>query len=188
MIKHKTLQAINADLRNIYDRRALQYAKENKENNKQNNYSYILFKLQNEQFGISLTDCLRVIDHQIIAPVPFTVPYVKGVLHYSGHLIATIDLLQFFGYAETHILPDQSVIIVKDRRAIFCLLVDQVIGLDKYSERELGAPLPEEFAKNKKYIAGIHHGSTAIINTEIIIDELLAAHDEGLINTRRALL
>src|SRR3989338_578111 len=112
MIKHKTFQAINADLRNIYDRRALQYAKENKGNNKQNDHSYILFKLQNEYFGISLTDCLRVIDDQIIAPIPFTAPYVKGVLHYSGHLIATIDLLQFFGYAETHILPDQSVIIV----------------------------------------------------------------------------
>lgn|SRR3990167_1380608 len=177
MIKHKTFQAINADLRNIYDRRALQYAKENKENNKQNDHSYILFKLQNEQFGISLTDCQRVLDHQIIEPVPFTQPYIKGVLHYSGHLIATVDLLQFFEYAETRILPDQSVIIVKDRRAIFCLLVDQIIGLDQYSEKELGMPLSEEFAKNKKYISGIHHGSTAIINAEIIIDKLLAAHN-----------
>src|SRR3990167_3355623 len=110
MIKHKTFQAINADLRNIYDLRPLQYAKENKKNNKQNDHSYILFKLQNEQFGISLTDCQRVLEKQIIEAVPFTHPYIKCVVHYRGHLIATVDLLQFFEYTKTHFLPDQSVI------------------------------------------------------------------------------
>jgi len=178
-MKSKSLRSINSTIRDIYDRRALQYAKENKKNNQQNDNAYIVFKLQNEKFGIPLDHCQRVLDHQKIASVPFTTPYIKGVLHYHGHLIATIDLLQFFGYSATEIFPDQSVIVVKDRHAIFCLLVDQVLGLDKYVENELGLSLSEVSDKNKKYITGIHHGSVAIINTAIIIDELLVSQKIG---------
>ena len=179
-MKSRSSRTMNSNIRDIYDRRALQYAKKNKKNDQRDVHSYIVFKLQNEQFGISLSDCQRVLNNQKISPVPFTASYIKGILHYHGHLIATIDLLKLLGYSSTNISPDQSVIVVKDRRAIFCLLVDQVVGPDKYSEKELGIPLSEASAENKKYITGIHHGKVAIIDTAIIIDELLISHANSI--------
>lgn len=172
-MKSESARNINDDIQHVFDQRALQYAKENSKNNKQHNQSYILFKLQNEHFGISLYDCHRVLNRQKITSIPFAPSYIKGVLHYCGRLIATIDLLEFFGYAETTIFPDQSVIVIQDGNTQFCILADQIIGLGKYSEKELSSTLSDEFTKNKKYILGIQNGSVAIINTKVVIDELI---------------
>ncbi len=71
-----------------------------------------MFELQNESFGISLKDCQRILSHQKITPVPFTTSFVKGVLHYRGNLLPTIDLLQFFGYSTTPTFLDQHIIVI----------------------------------------------------------------------------
>lgn len=162
-------------IKTIFDQRALQYAKENKKNNKHHDQSYILFKLKNECFGVSIHDCQRVLTYQKVTPIPFSKSYIKGILHYYGRLISTVDLLHFFGYAETIISPDQPVIVIKNNNVLFAILADQIMGINHYSENELSSALSDEFTKNKKYVLGIQNGNIAIINTEIIKNELISS-------------
>lgn len=169
----KSESAYHIHIQHVFDQRALQYAKENKKYNEQNKQSYIVFKIQNEHFGISHSNCQRVLNNQKITSIPFSQSYIKGVVHYHGKLIAAIDLLTFFGYAETILSSNQSVIVVKEGDIQFCILADEIVGLEKYAENELVGSLSSEFSVNKKYILGIQHGNVAIINAKEIMDELI---------------
>ncbi len=57
----------------------------------------IIFKLADEEYGLSIEQIKEVVLTPRIAKMPQTPPYIKGVANIRGNIIAIMDLEQKFG-------------------------------------------------------------------------------------------
>ena len=58
----------------------------NEEENK-----YLIFKILNEEYACNILQIKEVIKSINIKPVPFMVPYFKGIINLRGKIISVID-------------------------------------------------------------------------------------------------
>lgn len=63
----------------------------------------IIFKLGNEEYGLSIDQIKEVVLTPRIAKMPQTVDYIKGVANIRGNIIAIMDLEQKFGLVKSDI-------------------------------------------------------------------------------------
>lgn len=177
-MKRRSQDKITPYLQKRFDERAALFAKKVRLSEAGIKSAYIKFELQQETYGIHFSDCTQVLSSTTISTIPFSRPFIKGIIHYDGAFIALLDLLQFFGYSSMHNSTEQCIIMIYHPKVLFGLLVNRIMGRDAYSKEQLTESLPDGFTQNKKYILGVHHGKTAILNLNTIVDDFIS----GIVN------
>jgi purine-binding chemotaxis protein CheW len=91
--------------------------------------SYINLKIGTEQFAISVSKVLEIIEFDQITQVPDSSPFVLGVINFRGSIVPVIDMHLRFNI-EGKSEENKMVVIVdmhnKDKNVLMGLLVDQV--------------------------------------------------------------
>jgi len=92
---------------------------------------YMLFKLNNEEYGLEILKVRELIGFMHITRVPLTRDFIRGVINLRGKVIPIVDLRLKFGMAQVE-ATDQTVIIVvqyasSDRDVTMGILVDEVV-------------------------------------------------------------
>lgn len=173
-MKRLSLHNLNPSLQKRFSERAALFAKTTKTRDTEEQLTYIKFTLHQECYGIHLQDCAQTLLDQTITQIPFSPSFINGVIHYDGAFLPVVDLLQFFGYDSMPRHDKQSVIMINHARISFGVLVNNIAGQNHYVKAQLTESLRDEFAKNKKYIVGIHGGNTAILNVNAIVEDIHA--------------
>lgn len=124
-----------------------------KESTKSN--QYVLFKLDDEDYGIEI-EYVKTIEKTLnITRVPNTKPYVKGVINLRGEVIPVISLRERFGLPVKDNNNDTRIIIVSIKDYVVGLIVDsssEVIHLD---DNEIDNPPSVGGVNNVEFIKGI---------------------------------
>ncbi len=99
----------------------------------------IVFKLGDEEYGLSIDMIKEVISTPNIARVPQTPDYVKGVANIRGNIITVLDLEQKFGLAkpEHHNIKQNFTLVLKSDEYKAGVLVRQVPGTLTVKESDI---------------------------------------------------
>jgi purine-binding chemotaxis protein CheW len=95
---------------------------------------YVVFKLNDEFYGIDIYNVKSIERIFSFTRVPNAPSYVKGVINLRGEVVPVIDLRKRFGFNSKEIDKDSRIIIVNYDEAAVGLLVDsssEVVQLNK---------------------------------------------------------
>ena len=114
---------------------------------------YLLFKIDDANYGLPLSLAIEIITIQSITKLPRVASYVKGIVNLRGKVIPVLDVRAKLGLPE-HEYDDKTCIIVLD-------IHDMHVGLIVDMVSEVASALPEQLMpppKNDKaatYIASV---------------------------------
>lgn len=116
---------------------------------------YIVFKLNDQLFGIKIS-YIRSIDRiQPITTLPKTHEYIKGIINHRDQLTAIIDLKKRLNMAESEVTEDNRFLIVQFDNKQVGLFVDAATEVIDIPSSIIQAA-PETISKeNESFIHGI---------------------------------
>lgn len=88
---------------------------------------YLIFQLDQEEFGIKVLKVREIMGIQEITAVPQTPTYVKGVINLRGKVIPVVDLRLKFGLAELEYTRRTCIIVVQAARESGSILMGIVV-------------------------------------------------------------
>lgn len=94
---------------------------------------FVVFKLDDEEYGIDILRVKTIEKMSEITRVPKTSSYVKGVINLRGEIVPIIDLKERFNLGESALTENTRIIIVYYDETIVGLIVDsatEVIDID----------------------------------------------------------
>ncbi len=132
---------------------------------------YVRFRLgPAEHYGIPYEYCEGVVPAAMIASVPCTRAFVRGVINHRGEMLAVLDLKQLL-HIDGDACGEPQVILVRDQAVTAGIYVDEIIGSDEYIPSQLAAPLPTDSTINLDYIKGIYQGRVAVLDPVAILGD-----------------
>jgi twitching motility protein PilI len=69
--------------------------------------------------------------------MPGVKPWVRGIANLRGRLLPIIDLHAFFGHEQSPLRKQRRVLVIDHQDVFVGLLVDEVLGMQHFSERSL---------------------------------------------------
>jgi twitching motility protein PilI len=117
---------------------------------RQQGWSGIGFRMGERYYVAPMGEVDEILHEPRYAALPGVKPWVKGVANLRGRLLPIMDLCAFFGH-ELSPLRKQRRVLVIDHHEIFAgLLIDEVLGMQHFSERSL---MPESLEDSDPAIA-----------------------------------
>lgn len=117
---------------------------------------YLLCKLDNEEYGINISDVQSIEELQTIVAVPDMPEYVKGVINLRGRVIPVIDMRLKLSMADREYDDRNCIVIVKINESNIGLIVDTVSEVVNIPENNIDpAPSFKDSRGSNRYISGI---------------------------------
>lgn len=115
---------------------------------------YLVFKIEEEFYGIDIKYVTEIIGIQDITPVPELPGYIRGIINLRGIIIPVMDVRTRFKMPQVE-YNDRTCIIVIDVETIsFGLIIDTVSEVITIEGDNIVQP-PESIMESNKYIKGI---------------------------------
>ncbi len=107
-------------------------------------YSYLTFKLGEEQYGIHVSQVLNILKMVKITEVPKSPNYMKGVINLRGSVLPVIDIRIKFGMPEKGYTNSTCIIVMDldmDGETIYLgTIVDEVLSVHEIEEKQVEPP------------------------------------------------
>lgn len=124
---------------------------------------YVLFKLDNEFYGIDILQVETIEKVMDITRVPHALPYVQGVINLRGEVVPVINLRKRFNLPEAAFDEESRIIIVSIEDMIVGLLVDSSSEVIQLEDGDIDEAPELGDQKDKGYIKGIGKKENRII-------------------------
>ncbi|TCO79358.1 chemotaxis protein CheW [Marinisporobacter balticus] len=116
---------------------------------------YVIFKLENEAYGVDIMNVKEITEHKESVKVPNTPKFVDGIINLRGDIIPIINLRKRFNLKDITINFDTRVIVITIKNRQVGFIVDEASQVLRISEENI-EPAPELVAGvDKKYITGV---------------------------------
>jgi purine-binding chemotaxis protein CheW len=107
-------------------------------------YSYLTFKLGEEQFGIHVSQVLNILKMIKVTEVPKSPAYMKGVINLRGSVLPVIDIRIKFGMPEKEYTNNTCIIVMDldmDGETTYLgTIVDEVLSVHEIEEKQVEPP------------------------------------------------
>ncbi|RKY52462.1 MAG: chemotaxis protein CheW, partial [Candidatus Neomarinimicrobiota bacterium] len=128
---------------------------------------FLIFKIENEEYGIDINRIREIIGIQKITPLPNASGSLKGVINLRGTIVPVIDVRQEFNMKQKEYDYETSIIVTQINEKLVGLIVDSVSEVLDIPPEAI-EKLPEiEQRKENSFITGI---AKAGDNIKILID------------------
>ena len=116
---------------------------------------WVIFRLDNESYGINVMQVQEVLRYTEIAPVPGAPSYVVGIINLRGNVVTVIDTRERFGLQAESITDHTRIVIIESESQVIGILVDSVseVVYLKQSEIEVTPNVGNE--SSGKFIQGV---------------------------------
>ncbi len=84
------------------------------------------FLVNNQWFGVAVTDVQEVMREQPMTKVPKAPPSVTGLIHLRGQIVTAVDLRTRFGMPKRDSADEQLNILVRDSDGVVSLVIDKI--------------------------------------------------------------
>lgn len=149
-----------------------------------NDVQIVAFKLQREEYGMSILNVEEIKRLTDITRVPFTPDFIKGVINLRGSVLPVIDLKKRIGLPDTEYTDATRIIVVKLDEITVGMIVDAVTEVLSISSehitgsKQLASTESDMHLESKKFITGIGN-----LNNRLVIllnlAEILGLNNEN---------
>lgn len=117
---------------------------------------YLLFSMENEVYGISISQVVEIIELQRITEVPDMPAHMKGVINLRGRVIPVMDLRLRFGMKERAHDSRTCIIIARVGESLVGFIVDTVAEVQDILDTDVEPPPQFRSAGGTaQYISGL---------------------------------
>ena len=124
---------------------------------------YVLFKLDNEFYGIDILQVETIEKVMDITRVPHAQPYVQGVINLRGEVVPVINLRKRFNLSEVDFDEESRIMIISTEDMVVGLLVDSSSEVIQLEDTEIDEAPELGEQKDQGYIKGIGKKDERII-------------------------
>jgi len=139
---------------------------------------WVTFELDNEVYGISVSEVREVLRYSDIAPVPGAPSFVVGIINLRGNVVTVIDTRSRFGLPKSVVNDDTRIIIIDIEDQEVGILVDSVAEVVDLDANAIEAAPNVGNEDTSRYIKGVTsmEGSLLILVdvNKLLTDEELA--------------
>ena len=116
---------------------------------------YVVFKLDEEEFGIDIMNVKEIIPYQESMQVPNTPDFIEGIINYRGNVIPIINLKRRFKLGTQEITKDTRIIVITLENKETGFIVDEASQTLRLEENQID-PAPDIISGvDRKYIIGV---------------------------------
>ena len=105
----------------------------------------LVFKVQEEQFAIPLTEIQEIMKVLPLTPVPHAPPAIHGIMNVRSKVVTAIDMATVLGISNASSKPEHMILAAFEKN-LYALLVDTVVGVVRTSSDHLRTT-PDLFAE-----------------------------------------
>lgn len=141
---------------------------------------YLIFSLDDEDFGIEIRHVIEIVGIQQITPIPELSDYIRGVINLRGKIIPVMDVRIRFRKSEREYDDRTCIIVVEIKDICVGLIIDRVLEVVNITEDNISEP-PQMSKKNTNdYIKGIGKAGSGV---KLLLDceKLLTQDDTEII-------
>ena len=142
---------------------------------------YLTFQLAGQDYGVPILSVQEIKGWDKPTRLPYSPPYVQGVINLRGSVVPIIDLRLRFGLGETEYSPTTVVIVVKVRGSrgelTAGIVVDAVCGVGNVSAEnmrsvpEIGTPIDSNFIRG---IATLDERMLILLGIDRLVSDALS--------------
>lgn len=115
----------------------------------------VTFRLQDETYGINVTQVREVLRVTEIAPVPGAPTYVLGIINLRGNVVTVIDTRNRFGLMSHEIDDASRIVIIESEDQVVGILVDSVAEVVELRQSEIDSAPSVGSDESSRYIQGV---------------------------------
>jgi purine-binding chemotaxis protein CheW len=127
------------------------------------------FTLGGEAYAIESRYVREVYPLREIAAVPFTPPFVWGIINLRGQIISVIDLKVLLHLPTRALASRNTVIIVADATMEFGILVDTIEGVAALPLADVHLNLPTFTGPYEAYLYGVTNASIVVLDGQKLL-------------------
>jgi twitching motility protein PilI len=117
---------------------------------RQQGWSGIGFRMGERYYVAPMGEVDEILHEPRYATLPGVKPWVRGIANLRGRLLPIMDLGAFFGHDLSPLRKQRRVLVIDYQDVFAGLLVDEVLGMQHFSERSL---IPESVSDSEPGIA-----------------------------------
>ncbi|MBU1167852.1 chemotaxis protein CheW [Patescibacteria group bacterium] len=129
---------------------------DDKEQSEKELVQIIIFSLDNEEFGVKITDVKEIVKKPDITPVPDAPNFVEGIFNLRGQVVVVTSLEKRFDLKTEFKTSFKHVIILESGKNTFGILVDEVERVLRVPKENI-RPTPKMITSkiDKDYLKGV---------------------------------
>lgn len=134
----------------------------------------VVFKLDNEQYGIAIMKVYGIERFQEILNIPNTPSYIEGVINLRGEVLPIYNLRKRFNLAHREVDGDTKIIITKANDLQVGFIVDSVSEIINIDEEQIEATPNIITGIDRKYInsiAKIEDRMIILLDVDLVLSE-----------------
>lgn len=149
-----------------------------------NEIQIVAFKLNREEYGLSILNVEEIERLTDITRVPFTPDFIKGVINLRGSVLPVIDLKKRIGLPDMEYTDATRIIVVKVDEITVGMIVDsvtEVLTIPKNhinSAKQLTTSENDAHIEANKFINGIGNLENRLVIL-LNLSEILGLNNEG---------
>ncbi|MDH0747295.1 chemotaxis protein CheW [Pseudomonas sp. GD03842] len=122
---------------------------------RQQGWSGIGFRMGERYYVAPMGEVDEILHEPRYTAVPGVRHWVRGIANLRGRLLPILDVYAFFGHELSPLRKQRRVLVIDDQDVFVGLLVDEVLGMQHFSERSL---MPEPSGESEPDIAPFIQG------------------------------
>lgn len=127
---------------------------------------YLLFRIADALYGVSLALVLEIIQIQSITTLPYMDPYVKGIINLRGKVVPVVDVRRKINLPEKPYDAETCIVVVEIQNMHIGLIVDSVCEVVTVESDQLATP-PDVGDTANRYLSSVSEaGGRVILNID----------------------
>jgi twitching motility protein PilI len=121
----------------------------------------VAWRMAGEAYLVAREETREVLPYPTqLTRVPGAKGWIKGLANVRGALLPIIDLRGYLGSGATPLTRNTRVLVVNHRDVPAGLMVDEVLGFRRFTDREFSADAPPTIVRCERYVAGAFRRGT----------------------------
>lgn len=146
---------------------------------RQQDWSGIGFRMGERCYVAPMGEVSEILHEPRYAALPGVKPWVRGVANLRGKLLPIMDLCSFFGHELSPLRKGRRVLVVEHQDVFAGLLVDEVLGLQHFSQISL---MPRQAADMDDDITPFIRGQFLRDQAWLVFSPLALAQSPGFMD------
>ena len=136
------------------------------------------FALADEWYGLPLADLVEILGGVEPTPIPYTPPYIPGVINHRGTIVAVVDLKRIFGLPSRFRRETGRIILVRSGDTSVGLEADALSDIVTVATSQVEPPLSTIEKVKSAYITGCVRRPRGLL-VLLSVDALIGALEAG---------
>ena len=116
---------------------------------------YVVFKIGGQEFGVEIKQAREIINSRELTSIPNAPDFVEGVTNLRGEIVPIIGLRERLNTSKLSSSEENKIIIVEINGTLTGMKVDDVEGIIRLAEDNIGKAPKITQGINKEYISGV---------------------------------